>query len=201
VGKPDAAEIVNTDKLKTLLATTETGQVEKLYGSNEARTAACVYANNNHPGTISLPNQLACQMIGSPGHWKRQDNPGQQPDMVLKEIGTLIALLAGAGSLPMGDCCCKPATLVCWRRNAGAEIRHRALLVDATILGIANPNRRPTSKPSIHGAPSVQESCCQQISPPCGYHGAVNTASSWSCFTICICHQKKAGGPVNLRLA
>ncbi len=196
-GSPVAADIVNTDKLKTLFGTTETVQVEKLYGSIEAGTARMLYMpNNNHPG-----DHILTKPIGMAVDWFSRtleggkDIPVNNQIWYLKEIGTD---RPGDGAVfPMGGLLlAKPATLVCYE-----EIPERKSATGigwwiATILGIAIPPLTYFKAMHVTDAPfSASALLPQNITTGVVTWALVNTGIFLVLFTIWhFAFNKKAGG-------
>ncbi|PKO12844.1 MAG: alpha/beta hydrolase [Chloroflexi bacterium HGW-Chloroflexi-10] len=94
-GSPVPAEIVNTDKLKTVFGTTETVVPGKLYGSIAEGTARILYQPAvTHPG-----DHLSNEAIGYAVDWFQKtldganDLPAANQIWLWKEIGNLIALI------------------------------------------------------------------------------------------------------------
>ncbi|HQP61759.1 MAG TPA: alpha/beta fold hydrolase [Anaerolineaceae bacterium] len=199
-GSPVAADIVNTDKLKTLFGTTETVQVEKLYGSIEAGTARMLYMpNNNHPG-----DHILTKPIGMAVDWFSRtleggkDIPVNNQIWYWKEIGTLIALLGMVLFLfPMGG-------LLLQTRYFGVlaeEMPERKSATGigwwiATILGIAIPPLTYFKAMHVTDAPfSASALLPQNITTGVVTWALVNTGIFLVLFTIWhFAFNKKAGG-------
>ncbi len=94
-GANTAPEIVNTEKLQTLFDTTETVEVERLYGSIEDGTARILYMpRTTHPGD-HISYQAIAQAIGWFNQTLEGGNDLDPYDQVWywREIGGFIALI------------------------------------------------------------------------------------------------------------